>query len=81
MLETTDTVNIEVLILHYQAISDSPGNKMSKLTYYTVYDEHNHVHYTLALYNEKSHVIFGSFVDIRENAEWSRLFGLRCRSI
>jgi len=58
---------------------DSPGgatlcNKMSELTHY------KHVQYTLLCANTHI-IIFGIFLDSRENAEWSRFFGPPCINV
>ena len=61
----------------YQVVRDSPGgatvcNKLSKLAH------DRRVQHTLALMCAKNRVIvFGSFLHIRENAEWPR-FGPPC---
>ena len=65
----------------YQVVCDSPGgatsvSKMSKLAYY------KHVQYTLALMCAENHaIIFYSFLDIRENVEWTRFLAHRVRTI
>jgi len=56
-------------------VRDLPGgatvsNEMSKLSHY------GHVYYTDLDISKNCVLIFGSFLDIRQNAEWSRLLWL-----
>ena len=61
-------------MLHYQVASDSTGgatsnSKMSEVGHY------RHDQCTLALVCAKNHInTFGSFLDIRQNAEWPHFY-------
>jgi len=80
-LDADRLLDVGVLMLHYQVVSDSPGgatstSKMSKLACYR--------HVTCSLYTGlnvcKNHMIrpiFCSLLDIRENVEWPH-FGTPC---